>query len=346
MADRRGELGPADALTDPAADGEEIPVGPAEAGQRLDRFLAERLPEVSRSAVQRWIREGHVRVNDKPVRPRYLLRAGDRIWVRRPDPEPAQLHPEALPLSILYEDEAILIVDKPAGLVVHPGAGVSGGTLANALLSRYPEIAQVGGPDRPGIVHRLDRDTSGLLVVARTEEARLSLVRQFAERSAHRRYLALVLGRTPPEGTIDAPIGRSARDRRRFTVGGLRPRAAQTLFWTREIFDCRNQGGGTFALLELELKTGRTHQIRVHLSHFGHPVVGDPVYGGGKRRAEHEAPPALRPLFRSLDRQLLHAYRLTLRHPTRGERLQWESPLPHEFQEILEALRSTLEIKH
>jgi 23S rRNA pseudouridine1911/1915/1917 synthase len=291
-------------------------------GERLDVFVVRRCPGLSRSNVQRLIREGGVTVGDPPLSGRagQRLERGDLVSVRMPLEEPPALRPEPVPLTIVYEDDDLLVVDKPAGMTVHPAAGVRRGTLAAALLAYRPELSGVGGPERPGIVHRLDRDTSGLLVVAKNEAARLALARQWKERQVEKGYVALVQGRLePPEGVIDAPIGRDPRHRQRMAVveGG---RAASTTYRLRRYLSAREPGHDGFSLVDIRPLTGRTHQIRVHLAAIGHAVVGDRVYG--------RTSPVLK-------RQFLHAHRLAFRHPVDGRPLEFESPLPEDLREAL-----------
>ncbi|PZN06858.1 MAG: RluA family pseudouridine synthase, partial [Bacillota bacterium] len=251
------------------------------AGERLDVFLAGRDElGLTRSAIQRLIRDDRVLVNGRPTRPSRRLEPGERIEVELPEPEPSGVVPQDLPLDVVYEDPDVVVINKPRGWVVHPAPGHEAGTLVNGLLARYPEMDGVGGPGRPGIVHRLDRDTTGLLVVARTPLAYRELVRLLKEREIRREYLALVRGRPETRaGTIDAPIGRHPVDRKRMAVDPDRGRPARTHFEVVELL-------GEYALLRCWLETGRTHQIRVHLAYIGLPVAGDPVYGG--RRAEGE----------------------------------------------------------
>lgn len=289
----------------------------AAGGERLDLFLAAQTPGVSRSRAQRLIAAGLVTVNGRRGRPGLQLKPGDRVVVRIPPPPPGELAPEPLPLEILYEDDDLLVVNKPAGLTVHPGPGHASGTLAHALLAHRPELARVGEALRPGIVHRLDRDTSGVMVVAKHEVARANLVRQLAERRVQKTYLALVRGEPrPPAGVIEAPLGRDPRHRQRMAVveGG---REARTQYQVRERF-------AGAALLEVRPETGRTHQVRVHLAAIGHPVLGDPVYG---RRSE------------LVPRQFLHALRLRLRLPSSGEEREFEAPLPQDLEAALARLR-------
>lgn len=292
-------------------------------GERLDTFVARRCPDLSRSHVQRLIREGAVTVDGHAARPGRRLEHGQRVTVRMPAEEPAALRPEPLPLTVVYEDDDLLVIDKPAGMTVHPAAGARKGTLAAALLAHRPGLAGVGGPERPGIVHRLDRDTSGLLVVAKNEAARAALARQWKARQVEKGYVALVHGRLePPEGVIDAPIGRDPRHRQRMAVveGG---RAASTEYRVRWYLAAPPPGRHSYSLVDIRPLAGRTHQIRVHLSSMGHPVVGDRVYG----RAS--------PL---LNRQFLHAHRLSFRHPVDGRPLEFGSPLPEDLRQALRGL--------
>jgi 23S rRNA pseudouridine1911/1915/1917 synthase len=304
-------------------------------GERLDVFVARRCTGLSRSFVQRLIREGRVTVGGRPGRAGQRLEQGDRVLVRMPPEAPEPLRPEPMPLAIVYEDADLLVVDKPAGLTVHPAAGVRRGTLAAALLAYRPELAGVGGPERPGMVHRLDRDTSGLLVVAKNEAARAALARQWKERQVEKGYLALVHGRLePPQGVIDAPIGRDTRHRQRMAVveGG---RAARTAYRVQRYLPVQQaglpetpRGRDIYSLVEVTPSTGRTHQIRVHFAALGHPLVGDRVYG---------RPSAV------LGRQFLHAHRLAFRHPVDGRPLEFESPLPEDLQVALERVAGVAE---
>src|SRR5262245_3289564 len=305
-------------------------------GERLDRFLAAAQTDLSRSRLQGLIEAGRVQVNGRPVRAAQRLRAGDRVRVEIPEPEPTALVPEALPLTIRYEDDDLVVLEKPAGLVVHPGAGVRAGTLVHALLHRYPEIAGVGGPGRPGIVHRLDKDTSGLLVVARSSRAYRFLVEALRARSVTRTYAALVWGE-PREnaGVIDAALGRHPRERKRMAVVERGGKPARTRWRVAERL-------GVASRLEVHLDTGRTHQIRVHMAHLGHPVVGDPLYGGrGKKLLSlcqsHRS--LASELLKSLPRQALHASVLELLHPVTGTQLRFESTLPEDFELALGQLR-------
>ncbi len=305
-------------------------VDPDSEGERLDRWLAGVGPGWTRSAVQRLMEHGHVLVDGRPVRPADRARAGATVVVRVPPPRPAGIEPQAMELEILYEDEEILAVNKPAGLVVHPAAGNPDGTLVNALLHHCKDLSGIGGAQRPGIVHRLDKDTTGVMVVAKTDRAHLALSRAFQWRTTEKTYLALVYGvPDPPEGVVDAPIGRHPRERKRMAVvrGG---RPARTLYTVAEAF-------AGLALLHCRLVTGRTHQVRVHMSHAGHALVGDPLYAGRQWRNLDE--PA-RTLCRRFPRQALHAWRLAIHHPLSGECLELEAPLPEDLAALLAALRA------
>lgn len=290
---------------------------PEEAGERLDRVLAARFPQLSRAQLQRLIRSGAITVNDAVVRPAYRLTPGDRITVTFPE-EPT-VRPESLPLDVIYEDEYLLVVNKPAGMVVHPAARLVSGTLVNALLAHCPQVADVGGPDRAGIVHRLDRETSGLIVVAKNSEVHTSLQRQFQRRLVRKTYVALVEGEVHPrEGIIEVPIGRDPKDRTRMAVSRT-GRPAVTQYRVVEFFP-------QYTLLEVRPHTGRTHQIRVHLAWLGYPVVGDRVYG---RRRQTLLP----------DRHFLHARELAFTHPVTSEKLVLSAPLPPELAALLNRLR-------
>ncbi|EXI65601.1 MAG: Ribosomal large subunit pseudouridine synthase D [Candidatus Accumulibacter adjunctus] len=295
---------------------------PAECGgQRLDQILARLLAQHSRSRLQGWIRAGRVAVGGTTVlEPRQRLWAGETIELAEAADERAEAStPEDIPLQVVHEDESLLVIDKPAGLVVHPGSGNWSGTLLNALLHRWPELGRL---PRAGIVHRLDKDTSGLLVVARTLEAQTDLVRQLQARSVRRHYQALARGRVESSGTVDAPIGRHPTQRTRMAVVST-GKAARTHYRVLERFvDC--------SLIECALESGRTHQIRVHMTAAGYPLVGDPTYGSGVSRLP-KGPP--------FSRQALHACRLALRHPLRGEVMQWRSDLPADMAELLYDLR-------
>ncbi len=292
-----------------------------DAGLRLDQALARRLPQHSRARLQQWMHAGRIRIAGRPVEPKQRVMGGERVTVAPlPAPEHAAARAEAIALAIVHEDAALLVINKPPGLVVHPGAGNWSGTLLNALLHHAPSLA---GVPRAGIVHRLDKDTSGLLVVAKTLEAQTALVRQLQKRTVKREYLALVHGRVRAGGTVAAPIGRDRRHRTRMAVatGG---REAVTHYAVTERF-------AHTTLLACRLETGRTHQIRVHLASLGHPLVGDPTYGGARRGDKIAA---------AFKRQALHAERLALDHPASGKHVEWTAPLPADMATLLEALRA------
>jgi 23S rRNA pseudouridine1911/1915/1917 synthase len=314
----------------------QLPVESVHVGERLDRFLAAAQADLSRSRIQTLIRDGLVTVNGKAARASARLRAGDVVSFDAPGPRTVALEPEDIPLDIVYEDADLLVVNKPAGLVVHPGAGVPRGTLVHALLHHDPGIASVGGEGRPGIVHRLDKDTSGLMVVARTPRAHRALVEAIRERSVQRVYHALVWGSPPADaGEATGAIGRDPRNRKRMAVVQRGGKPALTRWRALERF-------GPATLIEARLDTGRTHQIRVHLAAFGYPVVGDPVYGGrGKKQlsAEEAERTLAAELLDGLPRQALHASELALAHPVTGRPLRWTSSVPNDFARALERLR-------
>jgi 23S rRNA pseudouridine1911/1915/1917 synthase len=292
-------------------------VPPAMGGLRLDQALARLFPQYSRNRLQAWLKSGHIRIDGKPGEGRRPVAGGESVELEPPH-VPDALAPQAqrMPLKIAFEDDDLIVINKPAGLVVHPGAGQPDRTLLNALLAHAPLLA---GVPRAGIVHRLDKDTTGLLVVAKNVSAQASLVKQLAERSMKRVYLALVQGDPPASGTIDAPVGRDARSRTRMAVTH-RGKVARTSYRVLERF-------GHAALLECRLETGRTHQIRVHFQHIRHPLVGDTVYRRGTRHLV------------TFPRQALHAVELSLAHPRTGERMTWQAPLPRDFRRLLDQLR-------
>lgn len=299
---------------------------------RLDVFLFQRAVLPSRSQIQRAIAERWVLVNGAGVKAGYKLKTGDRIAIFYKEIAPAGIKPEPIALNIVYEDRDLLVVDKPAGMVVHPACGHSSGTLVNAIMAHCRDLSGIGGVERPGIVHRLDKDTSGLIVVAKSDRAHLSLVTQFRERGVEKVYLAIVHGRIPEErGVIDLPVGRDRIDRKKMSSRTARGKEALTRWLVREYFRF-------FTLLEVRIETGRTHQIRVHLSGLGHPVVGDPLYGGTKRRGDLDGP-ALS-LLKGVTRQALHAARLSFSHPVSGERLSFSSQVPSDMAELCLALRA------
>ena len=309
-----------------------LEAGDEDAGTRLDAYLAERVPGWSRARLQRLIDGEDVLVNGKAVKSSYKVRAKDEIEVELAPPPSASFTPENIPLDIVHEDDQLIVVNKPAGLVVHPAAGVYSGTLANALAYHFQQLSNADSI-RPGIVHRLDKDTSGLLVAAKTEAAHESLSDQFRAREVFKSYLALVYGVVKQDsGRIEQPIARDPRNRVRMAVvaGG---RGALSLFKVRRRFD-------SFTLVDVELKTGRTHQIRVHLAWMKHPVVSDELYSGGR---ENNLDVRLRAMIRKLDRQFLHAEQLGFRHPETGEEMRFTAPLPEaprRFLEELEAISS------
>lgn len=290
----------------------------SDAGIRLDVYCAQQVEEISRSRIAGLIRDGQLHVDGKTAKAGYKLTGVEEISLVILDPQPLELEPENIPLDVVYEDEDIIIINKPRGMVVHPAAGNQTGTLVQALLYHCPCLSGIGGTARPGIVHRIDKDTTGLLAVAKTDRAHQSLTAQLADRSMHRTYWALAEGIVREDGQVNAPIDRHPVDRKRMAVveGG---RSALTYYHVQERFS-------QYTLLECNLATGRTHQIRVHLAHIGHPVVGDPVYGFKKQQF-------------SLQGQLLHALRLQLLHPSTGEFMTFSAPLPEDFLHVLDVLK-------
>ena len=301
-------------------------------GSRLDQFLAG-ATEFSRARLVRWLKAGQVLVNERSRPASYRVRAGDRVSLAVPRPEPSGLEPEALPLDILYEDDDLVVVNKPPGLVVHPAPGHRRGTLLNALVHHCPDLAAVGDLNRPGLVHRLDKDTSGVLAAAKTGQAHAALVRQFQAREVKKVYLALVWGRFAREqGEIDQEVGRHPSARQKMSVHARRGKPALT-YW-----QVLAEYPGPVTLLELFPKTGRTHQLRVHLAALGHPVVGDATYGGGAARLKGS--PVLKGLRPLVTRQLLHARSLKFVHPRTGEPVVGEAPMPGDFQTVVHFLRN------
>ena len=310
---------------------ENIVVGENGAGQRLDAFLAGAIPGLTRSAVQRLIDEGMVHLDGAVPKPSVKLRTGDRLTVTIPPPEPAAAQAEDIALEILYEDSHLVVVNKPAGMVVHPGAGNSAGTLVNALLGHCHDLSGIGGELRPGIVHRIDKDTSGILVVAKSDAAHLGLATQFGEHTVKRIYLALVFGSMKTDGgKIEGTIGRHPVDRKKMSGTAKHGKRAVTHWRVVGRYP-------EVCLLRLRLETGRTHQIRVHLSESGHPLLGDPVYGGSGRLANLKDV-KLRSLVKGLGRQALHAKTLGFIHPVSGEYLEFDSELPPDMQAVLDYL--------
>lgn len=292
-----------------------------QAGQRLDRYLVSRLEDVSRTQAQQLITGGFVLVNGHAVKPGYALRPQDQLQVTRilPISQPTTVKPQSFPLDIIYEDAYLLVINKAAGMVVHPAPGHADDTLVNALLARYPALGSVEGDVRPGIVHRLDRDTSGLLIVAKDIRTQAALIEQMKQHTIVKRYLALVEGDVSLEkGSIEAPIGRDPRHRQQMTITAVASREARTHFRVLKRY-------ARHTLILLQLETGRTHQIRVHLQAIGHPVVGDPVYGSGHTCSGI-----------GLQRQFLHAYQLAFAHPVTGEQMEFEAPLPTDLQAVLD----------
>lgn len=297
---------------------------PEHDGLRLDNFLTALIPDLSRSQVQRLIKDGHVSGPGTTLRPSMAVHAGQAFTVDIPEPAAATPSAEELPLQILYEDADLVVLDKPAGMVVHPAAGHDSGTLVNALLHHVKDLSGIGGELRPGIVHRLDRGTSGVMVVAKHDRAHQELSRQFQDREVEKEYVALVWGVVQAGRRIDAAIGRDPNDRQKMSTRARRARQAVT----RVTFARHLKG---VSLLKVAIATGRTHQIRVHLSAIGHPIVGDPTYGGVHRRVL----PNLRAVMR-LARPFLHAARLSFTHPGDGKRLTFESALPNDLQSVLD----------
>jgi len=298
------------------------------AGMRLDQVLASIFPQYSRARLQHWIRLGRVVVNDRQLRPRDKIQGGEAVEIVATVDEQTTWSGESIPLDIIYEDEAIFVINKPAGLVAHPGAGNHAGTLLNAMLGHAPELTAV---PRAGIVHRLDKDTSGLIVVARTLTAHKSLVEQLQKRTLKREYEAFVCGVMTAGGDINAPIGRHPLHRTRMAVVE-RGKSAVTHYRVIERFRAHSH-------IRVRLETGRTHQIRVHMAHIHHPIIGDPLYGG-RLRFPKGAAAALLDMLRGFKRQALHAVQLGLQHPLTGEWRQWEIPLPSDMADLSTVLRN------
>ncbi|UJF35153.1 RluA family pseudouridine synthase [Paenibacillus hexagrammi] len=290
--------------------------------ERIDKFITESLEEeVSRTQVQQWVKDGHATVNGRTVKANYKLAEGDHIILTIPEPKAVELTGEPIPLEVVYEDSDVIVINKPRGLVVHPAPGHYSGTLVNALLYHCKDLSGINGELRPGIVHRIDKDTSGLIMAAKNDKAHASLAEQLKDHTVNRKYLALVHGNIEHEhGTIDAPIGRDSHDRKMYTVTDKNSKHAVTHFVVLERF-------GDFTLVELKLETGRTHQIRVHMKFIGQPLVGDPMYGKSKGML--------------MEGQALHAAVLGFIHPRTGEQLQFEAPLPEDMNSLLLSLRTT-----
>jgi 23S rRNA pseudouridine1911/1915/1917 synthase len=309
-----------------------LTVEKADRGKRLDHFLAGQLPGQSRTQLQRYIREGSILLNDACAKAGTRVKQGDLIQGHIPVPRPAGALPEDLPIRVIYEDGDIVVVDKPPGMAVHPAGRMQAGTLVNALLFRVKDLKGVGGVLRPGIVHRLDKGTSGVMVVAKNDLAHEALVRQFKGREVKKRYLALVYGTVKEkEGAIAAPIGRHPIDRKRFSLRTRQPKEALTEWQVKERF-------AGITLVEVTPRTGRTHQIRVHMASINHPLVGDPLYTKKRRLAQIEDP-VLRGGIEALGRQALHASSLGFRHPATGKTVEFTAPLAADIEKILEVLR-------
>ena len=304
----------------------------SEAGARLDAWIARQLPDLSRARVQALMAEGGVRVGGRPARPSVRLRGGEEVTVEVPDPVAAVPGPEDLPLAIVHDDARLLVVDKAAGMTVHPGAGRLSGTLVNALLHHVRGLSGIGGVLRPGIVHRLDRGTSGLMVVAKDDETHRALAAQFEGRTVEKEYLAVVHGvPRAKQGVMDAAIGRDPVHRKKMSVRAPRGRVARSVYTVVEPLDGA-------ALLRVRIHTGRTHQIRVHLASIGHPVAGDATYGGKRTPSSRRA--QARAALESLSRPALHAAMLAFTHPATGARLRFESPLPPDLEDLVRILRA------
>ncbi|HZD60283.1 MAG TPA: RluA family pseudouridine synthase [Anaerolineae bacterium] len=299
-----------------------LAVGPEDDSTRIDIFLSKHPDVPSRSFAQNLIEKGLVLVDSKKVDKNYRLHTGQLVDVTIPPPEPTEVRPEPIPLDIKYENGDIIVLSKPAGMVVHPAHGHASGTLVNALLEHADKLSSIGGVMRPGIIHRLDKDTSGLMIVAKNDEAHQKLSAELKERRIRRTYLALVHGRFKEKtGTVDAPIGRSPKFRQKMAVMGLANREATSHYSVLATYN-------EYSLVEVSLETGRTHQIRVHMKYINHPVVGDQLYGSGRSKRDL-----------GLQRQFLHAYRLEFDHPRTGERLHFEDNLPQDLQEVLKKLK-------
>ena len=312
----------------PPAETERLEVTGDHHGARLDHFVTAVVPEFSRARIQRLIRDGRVLLNQRTVRASHAVHAGDVVDLEVPAVAPAVPAAEDLPLAVLHDDSDLVVVDKPAGMVVHPAAGHDRGTLVNALLHHVSGLSGIGGEERPGIVHRLDRGTSGVMVVAKHDAAHAELSRQFADREVEKEYLGLAWGLLNAGRRIDAPLGRDPVDRKKISTRARRARTAVTRITGAE----RLRG---LTLATIAIATGRTHQIRVHLASIGHPIAGDALYGGVRRHlaADHRA-------LASLERPFLHAWRLAFSHPRDGRRVEFEAPLPADLQAVLDDLRA------
>lgn len=309
-------------------------VGPTQAGIRLDALVAAEIEHCSRSFAASLIRQGCISVDGLRKKPGYVLKSGEKVSGEIPAPTVPSFQPEAIPLQIIYEDAELLVVNKAPGMVVHPSPGHSGGTLANALVHHCPDLPGISGNLRPGIVHRLDKDTSGALVVAKNSRAMQHLAAQFKSREVCKHYLALVYGRPATDtGSIDRPIGRHPVDRKRMSVNSRSPRPALTHWRVRETYPGA-------CLLELDIRTGRTHQIRVHCQSIGHPLIDDPVYGNrGVRRQLARISRSMAQAVNSVDRQMLHAWRLGFIHPATGKRMTLQAPMPADMVLLIDRFR-------
>jgi len=308
-------------------------VTPSDAKTRLDIFLLQRLPDLTRSRIKNLIEDGLVSLNDMPAKAGVKVKGGDEISITIPEPQPVKAEPEKIPLDIIYEDKDVIVINKPPGLTVHPGTGRAKGTLVNALLYHCRDLSGIGGELRPGIVHRIDKDTSGVLVVAKNDKSHQFLAKQFKEHSIKRRYLAIVSGYVKKdEGTVDLPIGRHISERKKMSVRTRKGRRAVTHYRVLKRFPFHT-------LLEVTLETGRTHQIRVHLSAIHHPVIGDPVYG--KENIPSGLSQKAVMLIKNLKRQALHAETLGIIHPETNEYVEWTAPLPRDMEAIINALEET-----
>ncbi len=307
--------------SDKNEDSKVLIAGPEDQDFRLDIYLSEAFPEKSRTFFQRLIKDGAVLVNEKTVRPSVLLKEDDEIRIRFPEPVRLEISPENIPLDIVYEDEDVILVNKPKGMVVHPAPGHTAGTLVNALLYHCSDLSGINGVLRPGIVHRIDRDTTGIVIACKNDEAHLKISEQLKEHSVNRRYRAIVMGNLKEDSlTVDLPIGRDKKNRKKMAVDEQNGKNAVTHCRVLERF-------GSCTLIECRLETGRTHQIRVHMAHLGHPLLGDEVYGGRKTKDASQG-------------QCLHAYLLGFVHPKDGRYMEFSVPDPEYFEKILNSLRS------
>jgi 23S rRNA pseudouridine1911/1915/1917 synthase len=306
-------------------------------GKRIDLFLSQIDLKLSRSFIHKLILDRHILVNGKPIKPSFKIKGGEEIHIEVPPLEKPSLEPENIPLDIVYENSDLLVVNKKAGMVVHPAAGNYSHTLVNALLYHCKDLSGINGVLRPGIVHRLDKNTSGLLVVAKNDFAHLGLAEQIKNRTLLREYIALTWGHMPAEeGTIEAPIGRASKDRKKMTVTRVKGRESLTEYRVLERFNLSD-------LLSIRLKTGRTHQIRVHLSYLNHPVLGDPEYGGRQKWLKgiyDQDRPLAQKFLNLIDRQALHAKKLGFVHPRTKEYQEFDSPLPEDIESVLKLLQS------